>query len=224
MRKRFVIPFYYVSTMFNVVLPGGISGDGYKIYFLNKFENFPKITSLRILFYERVNGFYPLCFLGLIFALISNFTNAIPFGFYICILLIVLISPCYFLGAHFLFKDKLQTAFIASGYSWIVQLLQVASSFFLIYALAPESSLQVYIDYTTIFIVGSILAIIPISIGGAGLRELSMVYGFQLMDNGTSIELGIAFASTSFVLYVIMAMTGVTMLANLESIPRKKKR
>jgi glycosyltransferase 2 family protein len=218
LRRTFSVALYYIGMMFNIVLPGGISGDGYKIYYLNKLTTFSKLTALRIMFYERVSGFYVLTLFGLLLLPFTDFWKLIPYGFELSILVLTLVTPCYFLGAHYIIKDKFKTALIASFYSFGVQTLQVISAALLVYAIFPSAEINVYIDYIFLFIVGSILAIIPISIGGAGLRELSMLYGLQLINNGTTIEMGIAFASISFALYVATALTGLPILYKLKSI------
>ncbi len=222
-RKTFAIALYYVGMMFNVVLPGGISGDGYKIFYLNKVSKFSKITALRIMFYERVNGFYILALFGLLLIPFTEFWKLIPYGLDVSILLLIMVTPCYFFGAHYIIKDKFQTALSASVYSFGVQLLQVISAAFLVYSIFPEATANVYADYIFLFIVGTILAIIPISIGGAGLRELAMMYGLQFVNNGTSIEMGVAFASLSFALYVATALTGLPIFYKIKSIRHYKR-
>lgn len=222
-RKTFAIALYYVGMMFNVVLPGGISGDGYKIFYLNKVSKFSKITALRIMFYERVNGFYILVLFGLLLLPLTDFWKLIPYGFEISILLLILVTPCYFFGAHYVIKDKFGTALNASIYSFGVQLLQVISAAFLVYSIFPEATANVYVDYIFLFIIGTILAIFPISIGGAGLRELAMMYGLQFINNGTTVEMGVAFASLSFALYVATALAGLPIFYNMRSIKISKK-
>ena len=223
-RKTFAIALYYVGMMFNVILPGGISGDGYKIFYLNKVSKFSKITALRIMFYERVNGFYLLVLFGLLLLPFTNFWKLIPFGFELSITLLILVTPSYFMGAHYIIKDKFKTALNASTYSFGVQLFQIISAAFLVYSILPEATTNVYVDYIFLFIVGTILSIIPISIGGAGLRELTMMYGLQFINNGTTIEMGVAFASLSFALYVATALTGLPLLYKLESIKISRKK
>ena len=222
-RRTFAIALYYVGMMFNVVLPGGISGDGYKIFYLNKVSKFSKVTALRVMFYERVNGFYILVLFGLLLLPFTEFWKVIPFGFESSILLLIMVTPCYFFGAHYIIKDKFNTALDASTYSFGVQIIQVISAIFLVYSILPEATVSVYVDYVFFFIVGSILAIIPISIGGAGLRELTMMYGLQFVSNGTTIEMGVAFASLSFALYVATALTGLPIFYNLKSIKASKQ-
>jgi hypothetical protein len=80
LRKRFAIIIYYIGYFFNIILPGGIGGDGLKVLYLYKLEKFSKISSLRIILYERVNGFYALIFLGFIIYYFTNFVYLIPPG------------------------------------------------------------------------------------------------------------------------------------------------
>ena len=119
--RKFHIALYYVGMFFNMLLPGGIGGDGYKVYLLWKLENFSRIKGLRVMFYERANGFFALGVLGLVFFLCSSFVEVIPYGYYIEVFLLIMIAPCYFLGAYIV-RDNLRTALFASAYSLFVQL------------------------------------------------------------------------------------------------------
>lgn len=216
LRRTFCICLYYVGTMFNIILPGGISGDGYKVYLISKRTKFSKLKALRIIFYERVNGIYPLIFLGLLFSLYSNITSIIPSWF--IIILLVIVTPCYLLGAIYILRDNYCAALSAIKYSFIVQIFQVISAILLVSALIQTADFQTYIDFILLFIIGSIVSIIPISIGGAGLRELTFFYGVGFLSSAASQEVGVAFAIMAFVLYVLTAVVGIPIFLYLKNI------
>ena len=75
------------------------------------------------------------------------------------------------------------------------------------------------VDYTLLFIVASVVAIIPISIGGAGLRELTFLYGVSLLD-GLDEEMGVAIAMLSFAMALALGMTGGVFLKFVKSVRR----
>lgn len=217
--KSFSIVLYYIGTAFNVILPGGIGGDGYRVYLLWKLEKFSKLTSLRIILYERVNGVYLLILLALLLAPLSSIILFIPYGTYLNLGLLILVTPCYFIGTKYIFKDKVPTMFYASFYSFWVQLFQLLFAFCLTRAILPDPNFTDYINFAVLFSIASIVAIIPISIGGAGLRELTFLYGASILN--TSAESGIAFALMSFVLYVLTAVWGVPLFFYVKKIRRK---
>lgn len=220
-RKRFAIAYYYVGTLFNTILPGGISGDGYKIYLLWKLEKFPKLLGLRIMLYERVSGFYVLVFMGLLALLASSYIELFPYELPLTIACIIFITPCYLFGVKYVMRDKIAIAWGASYYSFFVQLLQVTSALVLVKALIAEPTMQQYIDYIVLFIAASIAAIIPISVGGAGLRELTFLYGIQLMPI-SDVETGVAFAMINFFLYLLTAIPGILLFYKIDKIKRVK--
>lgn len=206
--KRYMVRLYFIGTFFNLALPGGIGGDGYKMYNIHKNFAFPTLKAFRVILYERVNGFYILCLLGFIIFYFSSFAH-IPYASACNTALLVLITPCYIFGIKYILKDNLITAYFASAYSLLVQLLQIALAVSLLYGISPNAETATYINFTLLFVIASILSIIPISIGGVGIRELTFLYGLQQLEDSQSlITLGIAFAMASFITYALSAFIG----------------
>ena len=218
MTRAFSVALYFLGMLFNVILPGGISGDGYRVYILWKKEKFKKLLALRIILYERANGFFILVFLGLIFGLYSDFIDITAYAKEFTYLCIVAITPCYFLGAVYVLRDKFSTAVFATVYSLIIQILQVLSCAVLIYAIAPDASVQFYINYIFLFIVASIVIIFPISIGGAGLRELTFLYGMQYL--GGDIKIAVSFAMLMFIIHLLASLLGLPVYFSINNIRR----
>ncbi len=219
--KSHMVKLYFIGAFFNLALPGGIGGDGYKVYHIHKAFGFGKLKALRVILYERVNGFYVLCLLGFSIFYLSNF-KTIPYASIVNTCLLILVTPCYIFGIKYILKDKLKTAYNASWYSLWVQLLQVCLAVSLLYGLAPEADIKVYIDFTLLFIIASIIAIIPISIGGIGIRELTFLYGLDVLgDSQNLMTLGIAFALASFVTYAFSALIGLLFYGKLKKLSFK---
>lgn len=218
-RRTFVVALYYIGTAFNVILPGGIGGDGYRVYLLWKLERFPKLTSLLIILYERINGLYALIVLALFLLPLSSFISRIPYGLTINIALLILVTPCYFFGTKYIFKDKIPTMLKAANYSFIVQLFQIIFALCLTRAILPNPQFIDFIDFAVLFSLASMVTIIPISIGGAGLRELTFLYGAEFL--GAAAESGVAFALMSFVLYILTALWGVPLFFHIKRIRRR---
>jgi uncharacterized membrane protein YbhN (UPF0104 family) len=215
---KYMLFLYFIGAFFNLALPGGIGGDVYKIYHIHRRFDFPKLKAFRVTLYERVNGFFVLCLIGFVLFYFSSF-EAIPYASYVNTTLFMLITPCYIFGIKYVLKDKPNIAFWASWYSLFLQLFQMVMAVLLVYALAPNSTINIYMDFTLLFIVASILAIVPVTIGGIGIRELTLLYGLDLLSDSENImTLGVAFALSSFLVYAITAFIGLPLCYMIKSV------
>lgn len=199
---------YYIGSMFNAILPSGIGGDGYKIFLLSKLYNFSKLKSLRTILYERANGLYPLCVLSLLILVYTPFYEINTFSKYIINICAILVTPFYFLGARYILMDKTEIALRALPISFIVQLLQMLSCVFAIYALDPNLGYQDLKSYVGIFLISSIFAILPISIGGVGIREFCFLEGSKLIYM-TDVDKSVSIAVTIFMITIFTAIISI---------------
>lgn len=88
-----------------------------------------------------------------------------------------------------------------SVYSFFVQLAQLISAGFLLYALNSEASGTILI-YLFVFLISSVAAALPITIGGMGTRELTFAYlgSYFNYDVSIAVSLSLLFQLiTSFV-------------------------
>jgi uncharacterized membrane protein YbhN (UPF0104 family) len=215
-KPGFAIKLYYIGTFYNILLPGGIGGDGYKVYLIGKLKSFSRIKSLRIMLYERVNGFYALCVLGFLLNFISDFVAVIPYLFELNLSLLFLVTPCYLFGIKYVLKDEVETASIAALYSFVVQILQLVMFIAILYALKVNLVTVEIINLSVLFVIASIVAIIPISIGGVGLRELTFLYGTTFINNADQ-SIAVAAAMIVFIIYIITALPGAFFSLNAKA-------
>jgi uncharacterized membrane protein YbhN (UPF0104 family) len=61
-----------------------------------------------------------------------------------------------------------------------------------------------HLPYLVIFLVSSAVAVLPISVGGVGVRELTFLYGSQLLNVDMNVAVGI-----SFLFYLITALVSL---------------
>ena len=66
---------YLLGIFYNFLLPGGIGGDGYKIYLLNKSYNLPAKKVFWALLFDRLSGLWAI---GLIIVCLKIFIPQIP--------------------------------------------------------------------------------------------------------------------------------------------------
>jgi len=200
---------YLLGMFYNLFLPGGIGGDGYKVYLLQKKYDAGTKKILGAVLADRISGMVALVVLALAGASFLKIETAeaftiFNFQFSIFNLLFVLIPfafLAYYLFIKFLFPYFLKINLVTFGYGFIVQLLQVACAWFLLLALGESEN---HLSYLVIFLVSSAVAVLPISIGGVGVRELTFLYGSQLLNTDMNVAVGI-----SFLFYVITAVVSL---------------
>jgi glycosyltransferase 2 family protein len=206
------IRLYLLGMFYNLFLPGGIGGDGYKVYLLQKNYETGTKKILGAVLSDRISGMVALLVLALLGMSFLDFKvsgqrSAVSgqfsiFDFQLSIfnlffLLIPLVFLAYYLFIKYIYPYFLKINLITFGFGFIVQLLQVACAWFLLLALGETEN---YLAYIVIFLVSSAVAVLPISVGGVGVRELTFLYGSQLLNVDIHIAVGI-----SFLFYLITA-------------------
>ena len=166
---------YFIGMFYNFFIPGGIGGDAFKVYILNKnFDwNAKKITSS--LFNDRLSGLLAIC--TLILAISFNLFEIKYFPI-IIVLEVIGIFFTYFLTKK-MFSSYRFIFFKAFFYSILVQVLQVICFIFILLSFNVTNNFSIY---SVIFLASSILSLI--SFAGIGIREMlflqaSKWFGFQ---------------------------------------------
>lgn len=204
--EKINIRLYLLGMFYNLFLPGGIGGDGYKIYLLQKQYETGTKKILGAVLADRVSGMVALVVLALAGAFLLHFDTRMVFTVYslqltiynLLFLLIPLVFLAYYLFVRYLFPYFLKINLVTFGYGFVVQCLQLVCAWFLLLALGEHEN---HLAYLTIFLVSSAVAVLPISIGGVGVRELTFLYGSQLLNVDMHVAVGI-----SFLFYLITAV------------------
>lgn len=202
------IYFYYVGMMFNIVLPGGIGGDGYRILAMHSKHRLPKLKALRVLLYERVSGFYILVLLGLCLFPYTKFYELDYILSNLLLFSLVAITPCYLWGVSYVLRDSIRVVLRAAAFSLGVQLLQVACVMAIIYSVNNNIDHMMLKNYILLFIASSIVAVIPISIGSVGLREITFFYGLSIIGI-EDITYGVSIAMLISAMTIASGMLGI---------------
>ena len=203
------IRLYLLGMFYNLFLPGGIGGDGYKIYLLQKQYQTGTKKTLGAVLADRISGMVALMVLAFLGASCLHIESAGAFTVYnlqfttynLVFLLIPLVFLSYYLFLKYIYPYFLKINLVTFGYGFIVQLLQVLCAWFLLLALGETEN---HLAYLVIFLVSSAVAVLPISIGGVGVRELTFLYGSQLLNVDINIAVGI-----SFLFYLITALVSL---------------
>lgn len=165
------IRLYWLGMFYNLFLPGSISGDAYKVVVLTKkFKSTYKRATSAVLL-DRASG---LLGLGLILASISFFVLADMFYAFLLMAGAILAVVATYLVIRYWMKDFIRSFFSTLLWGILVQACQVVCVLLIMRALNIETSIA---DYLFLFLVSSVVAILPLTIGGLGIREIVFLEG-----------------------------------------------
>jgi uncharacterized membrane protein YbhN (UPF0104 family) len=186
---------YWVGMYYNLFLPGGIGGDGYKVYLLG--QRFPgrRTTIFRALLLDRLSGMLALLVLLLLLFAGTDFPGWWRVG---ALALVPLgLGLSYGLGRWGF--GEFRSAFGRTSWQALgVQGSQVLCAWALLLALGQGSG--PVLPYLLVFLASSIAAVLPLTVGGLGARELTFFYGAKLFSLNAPVAVSI-----SVLFYVVSA-------------------
>lgn len=203
---------YYLGMFYNLFLPGSIGGDGYKVYLLNQNTNTKVKDLVSATLLDRLSGLALLVILGGGLLLFSSLKlDNIPWqGLTIAGMLLVL--PLFYLGIRIVFPNFLQSFWRITWLSLLVQIGQVACALLLLWSLSVNDHLT---DHLALFMLSSVVAVIPFTVGGVGARELVFLYGHQYLSVDSSVS--VAFTLMFFSSTAITALIGLLFAYKIDS-------
>ncbi|WP_282049666.1 lysylphosphatidylglycerol synthase transmembrane domain-containing protein [Maribacter aquivivus] len=194
---------YLLGMFYNLFLPGGIGGDAYKGYILKKTFDVKTKRMVSVLVLDRLGGLLLL----LIYAcgLLAFHTAEILDGYRWIFLSAIPISVIVFwlLNKRF-FNYVLPIFWKTTALSALVQLAQLICIWFILLALNIEMN---QISYLIIFLISSIVAVVPLTLGGIGSREVTFFYGAKLLGLDQNISVGVSVLF--FLITAIVSFIGV---------------
>ena len=200
---RFNFRLYLLGIFYNLLLPGGIGGDGYKIYLLHKRYNLPAKRVFWAIAFDRLSGLWAI---GLIVVALTIFIPQIQEQIHLAIPMIVFVAGTgiYYLVVKIFFKDFTKHFFKGHAKAVIVQSLQVLT---ILCVLMGQDFHGKFAPYLLSFLISALAAVVPITFGGAGAREaifqrLSPIFH---MNVGLAVFLSVSFYLTS----LIVALSGL---------------
>lgn len=167
---------YWISMFYGMFLPGGLGGDAYKVFYLKKsFSNFSVISLTKILLWDRILGFVVLILLALVPATVLLPGNGWELSL-IPAFVIVFYSLRWCVN-HWI-------PGIRSDYAQLLLLsvfIQLSQIIAMIALMVSIGLYEKFIEYSLLFLLSSIVSILPITVGGIGIRELAFLYGSKLL-------------------------------------------
>ena len=198
---RFNFRLYLLGLFYNFLLPGGIGGDGYKIYLLNKTYKLPAKKVFWAIMFDRLSGLWAI---GLITVALIFLIPQIDVHITIPLGIFILGTIVYAFVAFKFFREYTHNFWQAHLKALAVQGLQVIAIIFILFGQDFHGKFS---PYLLSFLISALATIIPISVGGAGIREtvfqqLSKVFP---MDMDLAVFLPISF----YLISILVALSGV---------------
>lgn len=189
---------YWTGMFYNLFLPGGIGGDVYKTVIINRMHASGIKTSAVAIIMDRVAGVVALiilAFIGMIFTSLYEKYNWVVFAG-------IPLAIVGFSGLIYFFTPELKgLSGKLLGWSFLVQVLQVLCVIFILLSFRIDTF---YPQYILVFLISSIAAMLPLSIGGIGVRELV----FYSLSNYFYLDQGVA-VTVSFTFFIITAFSSL---------------
>lgn len=197
---------YLIGMFYNLFLPGGIGGDGYKVYLLSRQFKTPVKKLLQAALLDRLGGLVAIVFLlfGL-FLMVEvklEFLES-PAWNALMIAGLVLTIPAFWLVQKLFFKDFLPSFWSGNAWSFAGQVAQLICAWFILKALGIHETI---LAYQLVFLLSSIVAVLPLTIGGVGARELVFVYAHSYA--GIEETAAVAFSLIFFLISALVSLAG----------------
>lgn len=191
---------YLLGMFYNLFLPGGIGGDGYKIYFLRKKFGVKGRKLLTAVFFDRLSGVWAL---GLIIAVLIIFIPLIEIPFWLPITVFLIGTVVYYFILKRFFNEYIYHFVKAHFAAIIIQSLQLVAVIFVLYGLQFDGKFS---PYLLMFLASSLVAVVPITPGGLGTRELVFLYGAQYLQYDA--HLGVLISLLFYIISALLSLSG----------------
>jgi uncharacterized membrane protein YbhN (UPF0104 family) len=183
------IQLYWLGMSYNLFLPGSIGGDVYKVMRLTKEYHVPYKKTTAAVLLDRFSGLLALGILLGVFWII-----AFKGGFYSFWVMsgILLAVPVFYLLVKIFFPYFLPGFFPTFAWGMAVQLFQVLCMYCVLLSLHIDKREDAYL---LIFLISSVVAVLPFTVGGLGAREVVFLWGAHWfgLDNTVSVMASVLF-------------------------------
>jgi len=193
---------YWLGMFYNIFLPGGIGGDAYKVMLLKKrYKDVPTKKIAAAVLLDRISGMVALALLAVVFYWLiyrgSNYSwwlvTAIVPGFFV-----------YYFGTKKMFPSFLPGFYTTFFMGLAVQLLQILCVLCIMQSIGISGY---FTEFQLLFLLSSIVAILPFTIGGLGAREVVFLWGATrfALDAHQAVYISILF----YLLHLLVSLVGL---------------
>jgi glycosyltransferase 2 family protein len=203
---------YLLGMFYNLFLPGSVSGDAYKVILLTKKYAVPYKQTTAAVLLDRFSG---LLGLGIILAAYSFILLQPVLSVILAAGSLAAVAGLYFIIQRwfsFFLSSYWSTLLLGFG----VQAVQVICIYIIMSAVGIETNQTAYIF---IFLVSSVVSVLPLTIGGLGIREVVFLEGASYLGllKESSVIISLLF-------YLITLLTSATGAWYIFVDPLKKRR
>jgi len=194
---------YWLGMFYNLFLPGGIGGDAYKGYVIRRKFEVRTREVVAVLVLDRLSGMLLLFLYACLLALLSDHPALSGLKLYFGAGIFASVAVFWFINNRF-FSFAMPVFWPSFRYSALVQATQLLCVFLILNALQVAGS---SLSYLFIFLVSSIVAVLPLTLGGIGSREVVFFYGalWLGLDERTSVGISMAF----FFITALVSLAGM---------------
>jgi uncharacterized membrane protein YbhN (UPF0104 family) len=215
-RWQFNARLYMLGMFYNLFLPGGIGGDGYKIYLLNKSYKMPAKKVFWAILFDRLSGFWAIGFITAVLVIFLPQLKVLHITPVATWAVFLLASVVYYFVAHKFFKDYTKHFIEAHLKAIGVQSLQVLTILLVMIALHHTDK---YAPYLSAFLASSMAAVIPFSVGGLGFREFIFKYVVAEMFHMNG-DLAVVLSLSFYVISAIVSLLGVYYVFRMDKLDK----
>lgn len=202
---KFNLRLYMLGMFYNLCLPGGIGGDGYKIYLLNKRYKKPAKKVFWAILFDRLSGFWAIGFITAVLVIFLPQLAVMHITPLITWATLIVGTAIYYLVAYKFFNDYTKYFWEAHFKAIAVQGLQVLTILLVMISLHHDGK---FAPYLSAFLASSMAAVIPFSVGGLGFREFIFKYVVSEMFHMNG-ELAVVLSLSFYVVSAIVSLFGV---------------
>lgn len=194
---------YLLGMFYNLFLPGGIGGDAYKGFVIKKKYGISTRRVIAVLLLDRLSGMLLLVCYACVLGLIIKAEQLIPFKWLFGLCIVLSMSVFWILNKKY-FNYVYPVYWKSLGYSALVQLCQMICVLCILYSFDLTANILAYIF---IFLISSVVAVLPLTIGGIGSREVVFFYGalWLSLEENTSVSISMLF----FFITALVSLTGI---------------
>jgi uncharacterized membrane protein YbhN (UPF0104 family) len=192
---------FWFGMFYNLFLPGGIGGDGYKVYLVNKYRKNGIRKNIGAMLVNRISGLVAIGMISITLYYLAKIQ--LPYGSFSWILA-PLLYAFYLVVMRYFFQSFVSIHAGLFWWSMLLQLLQLVSAVFILKAFHQNTDI---FDYLFLFFISAIATALPITIGGVGAREVVVLQlaKFLGLDSEVAISLSLMF----FILSAILSLGGI---------------
>ncbi len=180
------IKVFWLGMFYNLFLPGGIGGDGYKVYIINKYRKNSVKKNIGAMLVNRISGLVAIGMITIVLYYLSGIK--LPYGNLIWIG-IPLLYVLYLVVLKYFFKSFFKIHAGLFGWSALLQMMQFISALFILMAFHQASDIY---DYLFLFFLSSVATALPITIGGIGAREMVFLFGAKYLSLNTEVSIALS--------------------------------